>query len=155
MVQAAIVLLLLALLPTAAIAQTDKRIALVIGNKDYKASVGSLINPLNDIRIVGEALEADGFEVLTPVQNGKRADVLIAIYKFGTKLKVAGSYALGFLYYSGHGVASAGENYLIRGRRYAKMSPDGSPPQTRDGRGCVVKCDAAANAMAPTDGACL
>jgi hypothetical protein len=30
-------------------AQAEKRIALVIGNRDYKASVGPLANPLNDI----------------------------------------------------------------------------------------------------------
>jgi hypothetical protein len=34
--------------------RAEKRIALLIGNKDYKAGVGTLTNPLNDIRIVGE-----------------------------------------------------------------------------------------------------
>jgi hypothetical protein len=33
-----------------------------LANKDYKAGVGTLTNPLNDIRIVGEALKAVGFE---------------------------------------------------------------------------------------------
>jgi hypothetical protein len=40
-----------------------KRIALLIGNKDYKAGVGALRNPLNDIR---EALRIVGFEVPKP-----------------------------------------------------------------------------------------
>ena len=35
--------------PTVALAHAEKRIALLIGNKDYKAGVGSLTNPLNDI----------------------------------------------------------------------------------------------------------
>ena len=30
----------------------EKRVALLIGNKDYKAGVGALTNPLNDIGIV-------------------------------------------------------------------------------------------------------
>ena len=62
----------LLLLPTALHAQAEKRIALLIGNKDYKdykAGVGALTNPLNDIRIVGEALKTVGFEVLKPVEN--------------------------------------------------------------------------------------
>jgi hypothetical protein len=33
----------------AAPAHAEKRVALVIGNKDYKASVGPLANPLDDI----------------------------------------------------------------------------------------------------------
>jgi formylglycine-generating enzyme required for sulfatase activity len=94
-------------------AQAEKRIALLIGNKDYKPGIGALVNPLNDIRIVGEALRAVGFEVLKPAQNVRRAELLRALYEFAAKLKAAGPDAVGFLYYSGHGIASAGENYLI------------------------------------------
>jgi hypothetical protein len=103
----------LSLLPTALQAQAEKRIALLIGNRDYKAGVGALTNPLNDIRIVGEALKAVGFDVLKPVENAQRSAMLIAIHAFAAKLKTAGPDAVGFLYYSGHGIASAGENYLI------------------------------------------
>ena len=108
-----IVAIVLLLLPAEASAQTEKRIALLIGNKDYKAGVGSLTNPLNDIRIVGDALKSVGFEVLKPVENAQRSAMLIAIHAFAAKLKLAGPDAVGLLYYSGHGIASAGENYLI------------------------------------------
>ena len=37
----------------------------------------------------------------------------VAILAFAAKLETAGPDAVGFLYYSGHGIASAGENYLI------------------------------------------
>ena len=94
-------------------ASAENRVALLIGNKDYKVGVGVLTNPLNDIRVVGEALKIVGFEVLKPTQNARRAEMLIAIHDFASKLKAAGADAVGFLYYSGHGVASAGENYLI------------------------------------------
>jgi hypothetical protein len=66
----------LLLWPTALQAQAEKCIALLIGNKDYKADVGALTNPLNDIRIVGEALKAVGFEVLKPVENAQRSAML-------------------------------------------------------------------------------
>jgi Caspase domain/PAN domain len=108
-----VVAIVLLLLPDAAFAQAEKRIALLIGNKDYKAGVGSLTNPLNDVHIVGDALKSVGFEVLRPVENAQRSSMLIAIHAFAAKLKTAGPDAVGFLYYSGHGIASAGENYLI------------------------------------------
>jgi formylglycine-generating enzyme required for sulfatase activity/uncharacterized caspase-like protein len=94
-------------------AHAEKRVALVIGNKDYKAGVGPLTNPLNDIRLVSDALRSVGFEVLKPVENGTREEILRRIYEFASVLKDAGPDAVGFLYYSGHGVASSGENYLI------------------------------------------
>ena len=89
----------LLLWPTALHAQAEKRIALLIGNKDYKPGVGALTNPLNDIRIVGEALKAVGFEVLKPTQNATRAAMLRAILEFAGKVKAAGPDAVGFLYY--------------------------------------------------------
>ena len=51
--------------------------------------------------------------MLKPVENAQRSAMLIAIHAFAAKLKAAGPDAVGFLYYSGHGIASAGENYLI------------------------------------------
>jgi formylglycine-generating enzyme required for sulfatase activity len=94
-------------------AHAEKRIALVIGNKDYKSGVGALANPLNDIRVVGDALKSVGFDVLKPVENATRNEMLSAIYGLASALKDAGPDAVGFLYYSGHGLASAGENYLV------------------------------------------
>src|SRR5215471_4916943 len=55
----------------------------------------------------------DIVKVMKTVQNGSRAVMLRAIHDFALKLKGAGPDAVGFLYYSGHGIASAGENYLI------------------------------------------
>jgi hypothetical protein len=45
------------LLPSAV--HAEKRVTLLIGNKDNKRWVSVLTNPLNDVRIVGEALKAD------------------------------------------------------------------------------------------------
>src|SRR5437867_12591119 len=95
MVRVAIAFLALMLLSSAA--QAEKRIALLIGNKDYKPGVGALVNPLNDIGVVGEALKAVGFEILPPTQNASRTAMLLAVHDFAGKLKAAGPDAVGFL----------------------------------------------------------
>ncbi|MBI1385813.1 MAG: SUMF1/EgtB/PvdO family nonheme iron enzyme [Rhizobiales bacterium] len=89
------------------------RFALLIANQDYQPGVGALRNPHNDIRIVGEALRKVGFEVLEPVRDGTRVTILLAVNDFAARLAAAGPNATGFLYYSGHGIASDGENYII------------------------------------------
>jgi len=91
----------------------EKRIALLIGNKDYKPGVGALVNPLNDVRVVGDALKAVGFEVMPAITNATRDSILLAVHDFAAKLKDAGKDAVGFLYYSGHGIASGPDNFMI------------------------------------------
>jgi uncharacterized caspase-like protein len=114
MVRVAIVLLML-LLPSVAWAQGEKRIALLIGNQDYKASVGSLKNPHNDIELVASALKHVGFEVLPLVKDARRSAMLGAVRGLVARLNAVGAGAVGFLYYSGHGAAESatGVNYLI------------------------------------------
>src|SRR5262249_35854308 len=63
----ALALVFLTLAAPAALA--EKRIALLIGNEDYKPGVGALVNPLNDVRVLEEALKAVGFEVLKPIST--------------------------------------------------------------------------------------
>ena len=38
-------------LAAATCVQAEGRIALLIGNKDYKPGVGALVNPLNDVQV--------------------------------------------------------------------------------------------------------
>jgi hypothetical protein len=57
--------------------------------KDYKPGVGALVNSLNDVRVIGDALKAVGFEVLSPVHNARRAEMLLAIHAFAARLKTA------------------------------------------------------------------
>lgn len=75
-----------------------KRVALLIGNQDYKRGVGQLVNPLNDIRLVGKALRSVGFDVLEPVKNGTRVDILDALQRYTDKVRDAGPDAIGFVY---------------------------------------------------------
>jgi len=45
-------------------ALAEKRIALQISSKDDKPGVGALVNPLDGVRVVGDALRAVGFELM-------------------------------------------------------------------------------------------
>jgi uncharacterized caspase-like protein len=113
MVRAAVVAFLLVLLP--AHARAVGRIALLIGNQAYDPSVGVLKNPINDIALAGQALSRQGFDVLPAIKNAKRTDVLGGVRDLVRRLNAAGSGAIGFIYYSGHGAAERDTNinYLI------------------------------------------
>jgi len=113
-VRSAVVLIAL-LLPTSASAEAQKRIAVLIGNRGYDASVGVLRNPHNDIAVVGQALAKQGFEILPPIKDARRRTILSGVRELVRKLNTAGAGAVGFLYYSGHGAAERDTNinYLI------------------------------------------
>jgi uncharacterized caspase-like protein len=111
MFRAVIALLIFALLPSAA--KAEKRIALLIGNKDYAQAVGPLKNPHKDVAVVAKALAKIGFAVMPEVKDATREQLLIAVHEFADNLKAAGPEAVGFIYYSGHGLALAGQNYLV------------------------------------------
>lgn len=98
-----------------ACAQSPQRIALLIGNQGYASAVGPLSNPHRDIELLEKALSRVGFKVLSLVRDASREDILRAVYDYAEQLKRAGPDAVGFFYYSGHGVAETefGPNYLI------------------------------------------
>jgi formylglycine-generating enzyme required for sulfatase activity len=110
-----IVAIVLLHLPAAAFAQSEKRIALLIGNQGYDPAVGILRNPHKDIALVGEALSKQGFEVLPPLKDARRSGILGGVRELVRRLNAAGSGAVGFIYYSGHGAAEKDTNinYLI------------------------------------------
>jgi len=57
--------------------------------------------------------EKVGFQVLAPVKDASRDQILYAAHDFADRPHAAGPDAVGFLYYSGHGVAVGGDNFLI------------------------------------------
>jgi len=91
------------------------RIALLIGNRAYDASVGALKNPYNDVAIVSASLLAQGFEVLPPIRDGSRSAVFQGVRELVRRLNAAAAGSIGFFYYSGHGAADKDTNinYLI------------------------------------------
>ena len=88
---------------------TERRIALVIGNKNYVRPDAALKNPINDADDMAKTLDGLGFDVL------KYTDLSFtgfkrAIDEFGEKLP---NYDVALFYFSGHGVQFNGENYLV------------------------------------------
>jgi hypothetical protein len=85
----------------------NNRHALVIGNGAYKGS--PLNNPVNDAADMAGALRSVGFKVTF----GKNLDLprmRLTIQQFVSSLP---SGAAAFIFYAGHGVQHAGQNYLL------------------------------------------
>ena len=94
--------------PSTAHADSEKRVALVIGNGDYKIAP-HLDNPANDARAIAETLRKLGFEVV----DGYDLDVSQmrkAVSDFSAALPEAKS---AVVYYSGHGVSVDDEDFLL------------------------------------------
>jgi formylglycine-generating enzyme required for sulfatase activity/uncharacterized caspase-like protein len=85
-----------------------KRIALIIGNADYK-KVPSLDNPVNDADDMKAILTQLGFEVILGRNLSRRAMIDMA-HNFGQRLQNGG---VGLFYFSGHGVQAKQRNYLL------------------------------------------
>lgn len=103
-----IVSLVLLLLPSIAVAQDAKRVALVIGNSAYKFA-GDLANPRNDAVDLAAVLTKLGFAVIEGFDLDK-ASFDRKIRDFAVALSGAD---VGVFYYAGHGLQVAGQNYLV------------------------------------------
>ncbi|MBM5817458.1 MAG: hypothetical protein FJ083_13005, partial [Cyanobacteria bacterium K_Offshore_surface_m2_239] len=84
-----------------------RRLALVIGNKDYKNGV--LSNSLNDAEDVSRVLRKIGFEV-TLVKNANIEAMEAAAEDFRRDIRRSD---VALFYFSGHGLEAAGQSYLI------------------------------------------
>ncbi|QKD05248.1 caspase family protein [Mesorhizobium loti] len=89
-------------------ASADRRVALVIGNSEYR-EIPALKNPDKDAEDVSKTFRLAGFEVfvakdLTKLQFEKQ---------FRNYLAAADGADLSVVYYSGHGFQIGGENFLI------------------------------------------
>jgi hypothetical protein len=87
---------------------TERRIALVIGNADYKNS-SALKNPVNDANLMESTLRSLNFDVIKKV-NATQADMNEAIREFRDKLP---AYNVALFYYAGHGIQVGNLHYLI------------------------------------------
>jgi hypothetical protein len=85
-----------------------RRVALVIGNSAYR-NAAPLANPLNDARLVADALAASGFEV----QLGADLDrerMTVAFQEFALDAMQAD---VALVYFAGHGLEARGANWLL------------------------------------------
>src|SRR6059058_846659 len=92
----------------AAPAQAEKRVALVIGNNDYK-NVPKLQKAVNDARTMGDALKQLGFTVMVAENQSRQAfsQTLLAFDKAVEPGDTA------FFFFAGHGFEIAGQNFLL------------------------------------------
>jgi uncharacterized caspase-like protein len=96
---------LLALAPPA---HAEKRVALVIGNNDYK-NVPKLQKAVNDARTMGETLKQLGFSVMV-AENQTRQAFSESLLAFDAAV---GPGDTAFFFYAGHGFEIAGQNFLL------------------------------------------
>src|SRR5262245_57458138 len=89
-------------------AEASTRVALVIGNNAYRG-VPALINPMNDAKDVGDALERLGFSV-TRISDANYDGMRRAFLEFG---RVARGAEMAVVFYAGHGIEVGGENWLV------------------------------------------
>ncbi|MBF0264427.1 MAG: SUMF1/EgtB/PvdO family nonheme iron enzyme [Gammaproteobacteria bacterium] len=91
-----------------AVQAKQNRIALVIGNSDYKNA--PLTNPGNDATDMTKVLKRQGFKV-TKLINANQQKMEEAITKFGKKLYQKNT--VGLFFFAGHGVQVNNTNYLV------------------------------------------
>ena len=92
---------------TASTGAVGRRIALVVGNANYK--VRPLKNSRNDADDVSRSLKTTGFEVID-LRDATLPQMRTAVRQFGDRLI---NNDVGLVYYSGHGVEVKGRNYFI------------------------------------------
>jgi formylglycine-generating enzyme required for sulfatase activity len=107
-----LLLTVLALMALAAPALAEPRVALVIGNSNYKGDLPKLPNPANDAALMSATLKKLGFTVIES-RDADLTQMNKAIRDFSEKLSSAGSQAVGLFFYAGHGLQIDGENWLI------------------------------------------
>ncbi|WP_292391076.1 caspase family protein [Mesorhizobium sp.] len=89
-------------------AHADGRVALVIGNSEYR-NIPALKNPDTDAENVSKTLRLAGFNVFV----AKDVTKLQFEEKFRNYLAAVDGADLAVVYYSGHGFQIGGENFLI------------------------------------------
>jgi Caspase domain len=92
----------------AAPAHAEKRVALVIGNNDYK-NVPKLQKAVNDARIMGDTLKQLGFSVMV-AENQNRQQFSQTLLAFDNAVEPGDT---AFFFYAGHGFEIAGQNFLL------------------------------------------
>ncbi len=100
----------------------SKRIALVIGNSNYKSQMwGALPNPKNDANAIASALRKYGFTVILENDLPTKSLMMEAVSNFA---QTAASYDVAMVYYAGHGCMAKEENYLIPTTAYTTTEAD-------------------------------
>jgi hypothetical protein len=97
-----------ALVTMAAPAHAEKRVALVIGNNDYR-NVPKLQKAVNDARTMGDTLKQLGFSVMV-AENQTRQAFSQTLLQFDKTIDPGDT---AFFFFAGHGFEIAGQNFLL------------------------------------------
>lgn len=89
-------------------AQAAKRVALVVGNDNYR-NIPQLKKAVNDARTMGETLKKLGFSVLV-AENLNRTGLAETLLTFDRMIEKGDT---AFFFFSGHGFEIGGDNYLL------------------------------------------
>jgi uncharacterized caspase-like protein len=106
----ALILLPIVLIAPARAQAPEPRVALVLGNTDYRA--GPLATSANDAGLIAETLRNAGFDV-TGAANLDQDQTRRAFREFLEKAGAAGPQAVIFVYLAGRGLQFEGENYFV------------------------------------------
>ncbi len=106
----AALLFMVGLLSPSVAQQTERRIALVIGNSAYSA--GALSAPANDAGLVAQTLQAAGFDVVG-ARDLDGESLRRAFRDFIDKAAPSGPDTVAAVYFAGYGLQFDGENYIV------------------------------------------
>src|SRR6184192_3479305 len=110
LIQLVLTVTMLAFASVASAQQTQKRIALVIGNGAYQAE--ALPTTANDAGLIAQTLQAAGFDVVG-ARDLDQDSLRRALRDFLEKAAAAGPDTVAFVYVSGYGLQLEGENYFV------------------------------------------
>lgn len=98
----------LLLTASAALAQQERRVALIVGVGAYR-NVPALANPPNDARDLGAVFDRLGFETETLVDPDRLA-LEAGVRRLGQRARGADA---AFFFFAGHGLEASGRNWLL------------------------------------------
>ena len=87
----------------------EKRVALVVGNSNYK-NAAALPNPANDAAAIAATLKGAGFDIVESRLDLQAAEMRRALRDFADQARDSD---IAVVYYAGHGIEMDGTNYLI------------------------------------------
>ena len=90
-------------------ATSTKRVALLIGNTNYKHQA-ALENPANDVELIGRTLRSAGFSKVVIEKDLTREGIYSALNRFS---KIAGRADFSLVHYAGHAIQVSGRNFII------------------------------------------
>jgi hypothetical protein len=90
-------------------ASAEKRVALVVGNSNYK-NAAVLPNPANDAAAIAATLKGAGFDIVDSRLDLSAADMRRVLRDFADQARDSD---VAVVYYAGHGIEIDGTNYLI------------------------------------------